>query len=392
MSNLVERHATHIMNTFGPPRLGITGGQGCYLLGEDGRRYLDLLGGIAVSALGHGHPALAAAITRQAADVVHVSNFFATRPQVELAQRLTALAPFAPAQVFFANSGTEAIEGALKLALLHGGQHRPRLLALENAFHGRSTGALALTHKAAYREPFAPFMRPVTFLPAGDVSALERELSQGDVAALFVEPIQGEAGVRALEHRYLRAARELTSAADALLVVDEIQTGVGRTGRFFAHSAAEISPDVITLAKGLGGGVPIGAILATAAVASLLGPGSHGTTFGGNPLACAAALAVLDVIAEEHLLERVQELAGRWARELAQLPGVTEVRAHGLLLALELDRTAGPVAAALQEAGFLVNPVTPTALRLAPPLTLSDAEADSFTHALHTVLTREENP
>lgn len=391
MSNLSEQHTAHIMNTFGPPRLGITGGQGAYLIGEDGRRYLDLLGGIAVSALGHGHPALVAAVSRQAASVAHVSNFFATAPQVELARRLTALAPFAPARVFFANSGTEAIEAALKLALLHGGTSRPRLLALENAFHGRSTGALALTHKAAYRQPFAPFLRPVTFLPPNDAAALERELARGDVAALFVEPIQGEAGVRALDHAYLRAARSLTSAANALLVVDEIQTGVGRTGRFFAHTAAGISPDVITLAKGLGGGVPIGAVLATAEVSALLGPGSHGTTFGGNSLACAAALAVLDVLEQDHLLERVGQLSVRWARELGQIPGVRQVRAHGLLLALELDRPAAPVAAALQEAGFLVNPVTATALRLAPPLNLSDAEADSFTHALPAVLSRKEN-
>lgn len=394
--DVAQRHAGALMNTFGQVKAAIVGGEGNYLVGADGSRYLDLLGGIAVSCLGHGHPALVEAISAQAARMIHTSNFFATPAQVELAEELLRLS--VPAQlrqssrVFLSNSGTEANEAALKLALRHGGQARARLLAVEGAFHGRSTGALSLTHKEAYRAPFAPFAREVTFVAPDDVQVLARELESNDVAALFVEPIQGERGVIALSHEYLRAARELCTNHGALLVLDEVQTGSYRTGDFLAHQAAGIVPDVITLAKSLGGGVPIGATIAVGEHTSrLLGPGSHGSTYGGNPLAAAAALAVLRTVQREGLTDRIRLLSQRWSEQLARLPGVAQVRAHGLLLAVELDQTDAPltsaqVAAELMEAGFIVNAVTDTALRLAPPYTLSDAEADSFTRALGQIL------
>ncbi|WP_371152027.1 acetylornithine transaminase [Buchananella felis] len=397
--DVARRHADALLNTFGQVKAALVGGEGSYLFDAAGKRYLDLLGGIAVSCLGHGHPALVEAISAQAASMIHTSNFFATPAQVELAEELLRLSLppelCATSRVFLSNSGTEANEAALKLALRHGGQARPRLVALQGAFHGRSTGALSLTHKEAYRAPFAPFAREVTFVAPDDAEELARELGRRDVAAVFAEPIQGERGVVALSHDYLRAARRLCSEHGALLVVDEVQTGSYRTGAFLAHHAAGITPDVITLAKSLGGGVPIGATIAVGEpVCSLLGPGSHGSTFGGNPLAAAAALAVLGTVQREGLAARIGELSRRWSRDLAALSGVAQVRAYGLLIAVELEQGAdGPssadVAAALMEAGFIVNAVTPTALRLAPPYTLSDAEADSFTRALGHILTTQ---
>ncbi|MFC7405415.1 acetylornithine transaminase [Georgenia alba] len=392
------------MNTFGTPQRVLVRGEGAYVWDADGRRYLDLLAGIAVNALGHAHPALLRAVTDQLAGLGHVSNFFTTPAHVTLAERLLQIvtpggAP-AGSRVFLANSGTEANEAAFKLVRRHGGGARPRVLALEGAFHGRTMGALALTHKAAYREPFEPLPGGVEFLPFGDLDALERALESGDgddVAALFLEPIQGEAGVRPLPDGYLGAARRLTAAHGALLVLDEVQSGVGRAGRWMAHhamlddAAGTVLPDVVTLAKGLGGGMPIGAMVALGEqTAALLGPGQHGTTFGGNPVAAAAALAVLETIEREDLLAHVDVTGKGLAAALREVPGVRAVRGAGLLVAAELEAPiAKEVAAALLEAeptGFVVNPVAPDTIRLAPPLILTGEQAESFVTALPAAL------
>ena len=374
------RYGDAVMNTFGTPRRVLVRGAGVHVWDADGRRYLDLLGGIAVNTLGHGHPTLTAAIAAQLGTLGHVSNFFATPTQVALAERLLEISQ-APAgsRVFFTNSGTEANEAAFKLLRRTG---RPRILALEGAFHGRSMGALALTHKPAYREPFAPLPGGVEFLPVGDLVALEAAMGT-DVAGIVLEVVQGEAGVKPLPAGYLSAARALADRHGALLVIDEVQTGIGRTGAWFAwqHPAlgAGVRPDVVTLAKGLGGGFPIGALLASGPAATLLSPGQHGTTFGGNPVAAAAALATLGVLERDGVLAHVSALGERLASVLLGAPLVTEVRGAGLLLALEL---AAPVAAQVAdlalEAGFIVNPVTPTALRLAPPLVLTWDEVVPF--------------
>ena len=389
-----QRYGRAVMNTFGAPQRVLVRGRGARVWDADGAQYTDLLAGIAVNCLGHAHPAVVGAVTAQLSTLGHVSNFFTTPAQITLAEELIGLvlpgADPADSRVFLANSGTEANEGAFKIARRHGGAQRPRVLALTGAFHGRTMGSLALTHKAAYREPFEPLPGGVEFVPAGDGAALAAAMGP-DVAALIVEPIQGEAGVRELPPGYLEAARELTGRAGALLIIDEVQTGMGRTGAWMAHHllAPSVTPDVVTLAKGLGGGVPIGAVVATGPAAGLLGPGQHGTTFGGNPVACAAALAVIATIRDEGLLERAGALGARWSAELAAVPGVTGVRGRGLLRGVGLADAVGPaadVAAELMERGFIVNAPRPDTLRLAPPLILPDADADRFTEVLRRVL------
>lgn len=382
-SDLLERYTGAMVQVFGQPQLVLASGHGCWVTDVDGKRYLDLLSGIAVNALGHGHPALVQAVAKQAEQAIHISNFFTSEPAILLAERLLALAA-APggSGVFFANSGTEAIEAAIKLSRRTG---RTRLVALEGSFHGRSTGAVALTHKPAYREPFEPLIPDVVFVPPNDEAALSAVIDDR-TAALFIEPIQGEAGVRELSAEYLRLARELTSRHGALLVLDEIQTGIGRTGRWFAHQAADIVPDAMTLAKGLAGGVPIGALVTFGGrTTGLLAAGQHGTTFGGNPLACAAGLAVLDTIEREDLLGNALRV-GAMLDDL-DLAGVSATRGRGLLRAIELSGIPAPAAmVAAREAGFVVNAVTPTALRLAPPLIISEDELSSFVDAIPAIL------
>ena len=388
-----RRYSGALMNTFGPPQRVLVRGEGCYVWDADGKRYLDLLAGIAVNALGHAHPFLTSAVTAQLATLGHVSNFFATAPQVALAERLLDLAG-APAgsRVFFCNSGTEATEAAFKLARRTG---RTGMVAAEGAFHGRTMGALALTHKPAYREPFEPLPAGVVHVPFGDVPALEAAVGP-HVAAVVLEPVQGEAGVRSAPPGYLQAARSLTRACGALHVLDEVQTGVGRTGAWLAHQHPHLGggavPDVVTVAKGLGGGIPVGALIAYGEeVAGLLGPGSHGTTFGGNPVAAAAGLATLHVIERDGLLASAAAVGARLAGGVLALghPLVTAVRGEGLLIAIEL---AAPVAAVtaghLLDAGFVVNAATPSALRLAPPLILTPAQADTLVEALPAALDR----
>lgn len=395
----LERYEHALVGVFGRPLLVLERGEGCWVWDADGKKYLDLLSGIAVNALGHNHPAVVAAVSKQVGEALHVSNFFTTRAQIELAERLLTVAE-APdgSAVFFTNSGTEAIEAAIKLARRTG---RPGIVALEGAFHGRSTGALALTHKAAYRDPFEPLLPGVTFVPPNDIDALRAAVGE-ETGAVVLEPIQGEAGVRPLDVAYLQAAREITTAAGALLVVDEIQTGIGRTGRWFDHQRAGIVPDAMTLAKGLGGGVPIGALVTFGPENSRrLSPGQHGTTFGGNPLASATALAVLDTIEREGLLVNASLAGNHLARRIVELehPLVAEVRGAGLLRAIGLTQpVAGAVATALRAAGFIVNPVAPDSIRLAPPLNITTAELDPFVNALPAIFdeaaaaTPQENP
>ena len=392
---LAGRYSRSMIGVFGTPQRVLVRGEGTRVWDADGKEYLDLLGGIAVNALGHAHPDVVAAMTKQAGTLVHVSNFFATPTQIELAERLLQLAQ-APegSGVFFTNSGTESNEAAFKIARRTG---RPRILALENSFHGRTMGALALTHKEAYRAPFEPLPGGVEFLPAGDVAALEAALAPGDVAALVLEPIQGEAGVLPLTEEYLRAARELTARHGALLILDEVQTGVGRTGEWFAHQrTGGVVPDVMTLAKGLGGGFPIGAVLTFGEHATgLLSPGQHGTTFGGNPLGAAVSLAVLGTIAEDDLLGNVRTLGGRLQAQVSELAGrdarITGVRGAGLLQGITLAAPIAPqVVAAALEAGFILNAANPTTLRLAPPLIITGEELDSFVEALPALLDRAE--
>lgn len=382
-AELLGRYAETMVPVFGTPQIVLASGHGCWVTDVDGKRYLDLLSGIAVNALGHGHPALVQAVSKQAEGAIHISNFFTSEPAVRLAERLLGLAA-APAGsgVFFANSGAEANEAAIKLSRRTG---RSRIVALEGSFHGRTTGALALTHKAAYREPFEPLIPDVHFVPPGDAEAL-RAAVDDRTAAVFIEPIQGEAGVREVPADYLRLARELTHEHGALLVVDEIQTGIGRTGDWFAHTAAGVQPDAMTLAKGLGGGVPIGALVTYGAdTTHLLTAGQHGTTFGGNPLACAAALAVLDTIERDHLLDNVARVGA--LLDDVQLAGVAATRGRGLLRAIELSGIPAPsVMDAAREAGFIVNAVTPTALRLAPPLIITEDELGGFLTALPAIL------
>ena len=391
-----ERYADTVMNTFGTPARVLVRGEGAHLWDADGREYIDLLAGIAVNCLGHAHPAIVAAVSEQIATLGHVSNVFTSPAQVRLAEQVVELVfPAARpgrSKAFLANSGTEANEAAFKIVRRHGGSARPRVLALVDAFHGRTMGALALTYKAAYRRPFEPLPGGVEFVPAGDVDALRSALGP-DVAALFVEPIQGEAGVRELPPGYLEAARELTEAAGALLIIDEVQTGMGRTGAWMAHHllAPGVVPDVVTLAKGLGGGIPIGAVVTTGKAAALLEPGQHGTTFGGNPVACAAALAVIGTIRSQSLLERVQQLGSAWSRELAAVDGVDQVRGRGLLLGVGMEDGLPPAAeltAALATRGFIVNAPRPDTIRLAPPFILSDDDARAFTTTLSKILAR----
>ena len=390
-SEWLARYSSSLMNVFGTPQRVLVRGAGCVVWDADGKEYLDLLGGIAVNALGHAHPFVTSVISSQLATLGHVSNFFTSPTQVALAEKLLSLAN-APAgsKVFFSNSGTEANEAAFKLARRNTGEgaaKRTKIIALEGAFHGRTMGALALTAKEAYRAPFEPLPGGVVHIPFGDIAALEAAVDD-TVAAVFLEPIQGEAGVRPLPPGYLKAAREATSKAGALLILDEVQTGIGRTGKWLASEDAGIVPDAVTLAKGLGGGFPIGALITFGeATSSLLSAGQHGTTFGGNPVATAAALATLHALESQNVLANAAAVGEHLRSALAAIPGVTEVRGEGLLIGFDLDADVAPaVVQAALDAGFIVNSPGPRTIRLAPPLILTTAQADTFLAAFPAIL------
>jgi acetylornithine/N-succinyldiaminopimelate aminotransferase len=389
---LQKRFAAALMPNYGVPPLAISRGRGCRVWDADGRQYLDLIAGIAVSSLGHAHPAIVEAVSRQVAEVAHTSNLFMHQREIELAERILTLlgadASASDGRVFFANSGTEANEAAVKLVRRIQGPGRPVIVAAERSFHGRTLGALALTGKESIRVPFGPFGQTVRFVPYGDAAALRAAVG-ADVAAVFLEPGLGESGVVPAPEGYLRAAREACDAAGAVLVLDEIQSGIGRTGAWFAHQAAGVRPDVLTLAKGLGGGLPIGLCVGLGAAGTGFAKGDHGSTFGGNPVACAAALAVLGVIERDGLLAHVTAVGEHLAAALGEIsdPLVAGVRGAGLWRAVVLTAEVAPdVEAAARRAGFLVNAVQPDAIRLAPPLILSAAEADEFTAALPGIL------
>jgi len=384
---LQKRFAAAFMPNYGVPPLAILLGRGSRVWDADGREYLDLIAGIAVSSLGHAHPAIVEAVSRQVAQVAHTSNLFLHEREIELAERLLGLLG-EDGRVFLANSGTEANEAAVKLVRRVQGPGRPVLVAAERSFHGRTLGSLALTGKDSIRTPFGPYGFEVRFVPYGDAAALRAAVGP-DVAAVFLEPGLGESGVVPAPAGYLAAARAACDAAGALLVLDEIQTGIGRTGVWFAHQAAGVRPDVLTLAKGLGGGLPIGACIGLGRAGSGFSQGDHGSTFGGNPIACAAALAVLDTIDRDGLLAHVTEVGEHLAANLGQLshPLVAGVRGAGLWWAIVLTAPLAPgLEAAARRAGFLVNAVQPDAIRLAPPLILTAAEADEFTAALPAIL------
>ena len=386
---LQERFEAAFMPNYGVPPVALVRGEGCQVWDADGNQYTDLIAGIAVSALGHAHPALTEAVTGQVRAIAHTSNLFLHETEVTLAERLLRLLG-GDGRVFLANSGTEANEAALKLVRRHQGPARPVIVAAENSFHGRTMGSLAVTGKAGLRQPFGPFGFDVRFVPYGDLAALTSAVTR-ECAAVILEPCQGEAGVVPPPAGYLRGARAACDAAGALLVIDEIQSGIGRTGAWFACQAADVVPDVLTLAKGLGGGLPIGACIGLGAAGTALRRGDHGSTFGGNPVACAAALAVLDTIESEGLLARVATVGRKLADGIAGTahPLIGGVRGEGLWLAAVLTRpAAGAVEAACRDAGFLVNAVQPDTIRLAPPLILSDAEAAAFLGALPGILER----
>lgn len=384
-----------LMANFGTPALELVSGHGCVVVDADGREYVDLLGGIAVNALGYTHPAIVEAVTQQISTIAHVSNYFADPPVLALAEKLQEISGAGPdGRVLFTNSGTESNEAAFKIARLTG---RPRIIATEHSFHGRTMGALAMTGQPGKRDAFEPMPPGVEFVPYGDADALSAAIDRdsGSVAAFICEPIQGEAGVRVPPEDYLARARLLTQRVGALFILDEVQTGIGRTGTWFAHQRFGITPDLMTLAKGLGGGLPMGAVIGYGAAAHLLTPGAHGSTFAGNPVCAAAALAVLNTIEQDHLIDHVDALGKHLSGAIEDLahPLVAEVRGRGLLIGVELAHpVAAAATAAAAKAGFLTNAAGADVLRLAPPLVLTQAQADAFVAALPTILDAATTP
>ena len=386
MSTVVDRWQSVMMDNYGTPPIALASGQGAVVTDVDGKTYLDLLAGIAVNVLGHGHPAIIEAVTTQLNTLGHVSNLYATEPGVALAEQLVAhLGSDLPARVFFCNSGAEANEAAFKITRLTG---RTKIGAAQNAVHGRTMGALSLTGQPAKQQPFEPLPGHVTHVPYGDVDALAAAVGD-DTAAVFLEPIMGEGGVVVPPAGYLAAAREITSRHGALLALDEVQTGVGRTGTFYAHTHDGVTADIVTLAKGLAGGLPIGACVAIGPAADLMTPGMHGSTFGGNPVCTAAALAVLRVLREDGLITHADLLGKTLADGIEALnhPLVDYVRGRGLLRGIVLTAPgAKAVETAARAAGFLLNAAAPDVVRLAPPLIITEAQVDDFLTALPGIL------
>lgn len=374
--NYANRWNASLMNNYGTPPLTLVRGEGVYVYDESGKRYLDLLAGIAVNILGHAHPRIVEAVSTQISVLGHVSNLYAHPLTIELAERLLSLAG-RDGRVMFGNSGAEANEAAFKISRLTG---RRKVVAADGAFHGRTMGSLALTGQPAKQAPFAPLPGDVTHVPYGDIDAL-RAAVDSETAMVLLEPIMGEGGVIVPPEGYLRSAQQVAHEHGALFALDEVQTGICRTGDWFAFQHDGLAPDVVTLAKGLGGGMPIGAVMAFGDAAQLLTPGSHGSTFAGNPVCAAAALAVLDVATETDLNGAAKARGEHLAAALSDLTG--DVRGRGLLRAIDLPAdTSAQVAQGLRDAGFLVNNVSPSALRVAPPLIVTDEQLDTFIDAL----------
>ena len=380
------RAASYLLGTYAYTRFHPRDGRGAKLIDAEGKVYWDLLAGIAVNALGYRHPRLVKTLRAEATDLLHVSNLFYQAAQGELAERLVTLSGLSRA--FFCNSGTEANEAAIKFARL-ATPGRSKLVALDNSFHGRTAGAVSITGNAAYREPFLPLLPGVTFAPPNDMTALEAAVD-AETSAVFLEPIQGEGGIVPLSPEFLRTARTLCDATGAVLVFDEIQCGLGRTGHLFAFQASGVVPDVVTMAKPLGGGLPLGAVLNGPRMEGLVKPGHHGTTFGGNPVACRLGLAVLDELVEGGLVAKVAQTGEWFGRKLAALkkrcPAVVDVRGAGLIRGIELDREAGPVQRTLLEKGFVVGTARKTVIRLLPPYVIPRAALSAFLTALEETL------
>ena len=372
---VINRWKSSVQNNYGSPSIALVKGKGLVVTDADGKQYLDFLGGIATNILGHAHPAIVKAVTKQVATLTHVSNFYAHPNAVELAEKLAAMTGNKSAKVFLCQSGAEANEAALKLSRRTG---RIRIVAAQGAFHGRTMGALSLTGQPSKREPFLPLVKGVKHVPYGDIEAMRKAITR-KTAMVIIEPIMGEAGVIVPPADYLQELRAICDAKGALLVIDAVQTGMGRTGDWFGYEYSGITPDVITLAKGLGGGLPLGAMIALGKAADLFQPGDHGSTFGGNPVTTAAALAAIKFIEIQKILQKVEKQGAYLIQELAVIPGVAEVRGAGLLLGIELETMkAADIAKALQDQGVLVNAANPTTIRLAPALVVTDAQIKKF--------------
>jgi len=377
MSNAsyLNRWDASIQNNYGKPSITLVKGKGLIVTDASGKTYLDFLGGIATSILGHAHPAIVKSVTKQVSTLSHISNFYAHPNAVVLAEKLAKITGDKNAKVFFCQSGAEANEAAFKLSRRSG---KVRVVAAQGAFHGRTLGALSLTGQPAKREPFLPLIKGVKHVPYGDIDAMRKAVSK-KTAMVIIEPIMGEAGVIVPPQDYLQQLRYLCDKNGALLVIDAVQTGMGRTGDWFGYEYSGITPDVITLAKGLGGGLPLGAMIALGKAADLFQPGDHGSTFGGNPVTTAAALSVMSFIEGNQILNKVQKQGNYLMQELALIPGVKEVRGAGLLIGIELDSLKAPdIAAAMQDSGVLVNAANPTTIRIAPALIVSDAQINKF--------------
>ena len=380
---MINRWKSSVQNNYGTPSIALVKGKGLVVTDADGKQYLDFLGGIATNILGHAHSAIIKAVTKQVSTLSHVSNFYVHPQAVELAEELAAMTSDKSAKVFFCQSGAEANEAALKLSRRTG---KVRIVAAQGAFHGRTMGALSMTGQPAKREPFLPLVKGVKHVPFGDIEAMRKAITK-KTAMVILEPIMGEAGVIVPPADYLREVRALCDAKGALLVIDAVQTGMGRTGDWFGYEYSGITPDVITLAKGLGGGLPLGAMIALGKAADLFQPGDHGSTFGGNPVTTAAGLAAIKFIESQKILKKVEKQGVYLMTELAVIPGVAEVRGAGLLLGIELEtKKASDVALALQNEGVLVNAANPTTIRIAPALIVTDAQLKKFVSIFKKVM------
>ena len=380
---MIKRWNNSLQNNYGAPAIALVKGKGIVVTDADGNQYLDFLGGIATNILGHAHPAIVKAVTKQVAILSHVSNFYMHPNAVELAEKLAAMTGDKSARVFFCQSGAEANEAALKLSRRTG---KVRIVAAQGAFHGRTMGALSMTGQPAKREPFLPLVKGVKHVPYGDIETMRKAVTK-KTAMVIIEPIMGEAGVIVPPADYLVQLRDLCDAKGALLVIDAVQTGMGRTGDWFGYEYSGITPDVITLAKGLGGGLPLGAMIALGKAAELFQPGDHGSTFGGNPVTTAAGLAAIKFIETQKILKKVEAQGNYLIQELALIPGVTEVRGAGLLLGIELENLkAADIASAMREAGVLVNAANATTIRIAPALIVTDAQIKKFVAIFRKVI------
>ncbi len=381
--DFIQRWNSAIQNNYGVPRIALVKGKGIVVTDADGKSYLDFLGGISTNLLGHAHPVIVKAVSKQISMLSHVSNFYAHPNVVELAEKLISMTGDESGRVFFCQSGAEANEAAFKLSRKTG---RVRVVAALGAFHGRTMGALSLTGQPSKREAFLPLIKGVKHVAFGDIAAMRKAVGK-KTAMVIIEPIMGEAGVIVPPPGYLKAVRELCDEKGALLVIDAVQTGMGRTGDWFGYEYSGITPDVITLAKGLGGGLPLGAMIALGKAADLFHPGDHGSTFGGNPVTTAAGLAAIKFIESKDLLATVKTQGENLIQELALIPGVKEVRGAGLLLGIELEsRDAGQVARALEENGVLVNAATASTIRIAPALIVTDSQIKKFISVFRKVL------